>query len=58
MNEMIAKSSSLESVFDDEFEELLLLYSLSTRKKLWKSDFFEKKLIFFFIQSTMKYKTL
>lgn len=46
MSEMIAENLinlSSESDSDDEFDELNLLYLLSTRKKLWKSNFIKKR---------------
>lgn len=46
MSNIIAKnliSLSSESDSDDEFDELLLLYSLTKRKKLWKSNFIKKR---------------
>lgn len=45
MSEMIAENLinlSSDSDSDDEFDELLLLYSWYNRKKLWKSYFIKK----------------
>jgi hypothetical protein len=52
MNGMISDNlinGSSESDSDDEFDELLILYSLNTRKKLRKSDFIKKNLTFDFV---------
>lgn len=34
---------SSESDSDDEFDELILLYSLTKQKKMWKSNFMKKR---------------
>lgn len=46
MSEIIAKNLinlSCKSDIDDEFDEFLILYLLSTREKLRKSNFLKKK---------------